>query len=234
MARKSYPSDVSDEEWAFVAPYLTLMKEAAPQREHSLREVFDALRWMVRSGSPWRYLPNDFPRWEAVYQQTQRWLKAGCFEAMVHDLRLALRVLQEREFERIGSSKTIKVDVRIIAATNRDLKEEVTAGRFREDLYYRLNVFPLQVAPLRQRRDDIPLLAEHLARKCTQQLGRPYCGIAPQALSQLLDYAWPGNVRELENLIAQAVILHDAPTRLTWGELLTNRLAATPSLCYAA
>jgi transposase len=97
MALKSYPSDVSDEEWAFVAPYLTLMTQDAPQREHSLREVFNALRWMVRSGSPWRYLPNDFPRWEAVYQQTQRWLKAGCFEAMVHDLRLALRVLQERE-----------------------------------------------------------------------------------------------------------------------------------------
>lgn len=97
MAFKGYPSDVSNEEWAFVAPYLTLMKEDAPQREHNLREVFNALRWMVRSGSPWRYLPHDFPRWEVVYQQTQRWLKAGCFAAMVHDLRLALRVLQERE-----------------------------------------------------------------------------------------------------------------------------------------
>lgn len=96
MSRKSYPSDVSDEEWAFVAPYLTLMKEDAPQRQHDLREVFNALRWMVRSGSPWRYLPGDFPRWEVVYQQTQRWLEAGCFEAMVHDLRLALRVLKER------------------------------------------------------------------------------------------------------------------------------------------
>ena len=97
MADKGYPSNVSDEEWAFVAPYLTLMVEEAPQREYNLRQVFNALRWMVRSGSPWRYLPNDFPRWEVVYQQTQRWLKAGCFEAMVHDLRLALRVLQERK-----------------------------------------------------------------------------------------------------------------------------------------
>lgn len=97
MYRKSYPSDVSDEEWYFVAPYLTLMKEDAPQRHHDLREVFNALRWMVRSGSPWRYLPGDFPRWEVVYQQTQRWLEAGCFEAMVHDLRLALRALKERE-----------------------------------------------------------------------------------------------------------------------------------------
>lgn len=85
MAHKGYPSDVTDEEWAFVAPYLTLMKEDAPQREHSLREVFNALRWMVRSGSPWRYLPNNFPAWEVVYQQTQRWLAAGVFEAMVHD-----------------------------------------------------------------------------------------------------------------------------------------------------
>lgn len=96
MATKGYPSDVSDEEWAFVAPYLTLMTEDAPQREHSLRDVFNALRWMVRSGSPWRYLPNNFPRWDVVYQQTQRWLRAGCFESMVHDLRLALRVLNER------------------------------------------------------------------------------------------------------------------------------------------
>lgn len=79
-----------------MAPYLTLMKEDAPQREHNMREVFNALRWMVRSGSPWRYLPTHFPRWEVVYQQTQRWIKAGCFEAMVHDLRLALRVLGGR------------------------------------------------------------------------------------------------------------------------------------------
>ncbi len=89
--RKPYPTDVSDEEWAFVAPYLTLMTEDAPQRRHDLREVFNALRWIVRAGSPWRYLPHDFPRWEAVYQQTHRWIAAGCFEAMVHDLRALLR-----------------------------------------------------------------------------------------------------------------------------------------------
>ena len=92
MSRKAYPSDVSDEEWAFVAPYLTLMNEAAPQREHSLREVFNALRWMVRSGAPWRYLPQHFPPWEAVYQQSQRWIKAGVFEAVVADLREILRI----------------------------------------------------------------------------------------------------------------------------------------------
>ena len=94
--RRPYPSDVSDEEWAFVAPYLTLMTPEASQRKHDLREVFNALRWIVRAGAPWRYLPGDFPPWEAVYQQTQRWLKAGCFEAMVHDLRVLLRWLQGR------------------------------------------------------------------------------------------------------------------------------------------
>ena len=92
MARKPYPSDVTDDEWEFVAPYLTLMREEAPQREHDLREVFNALRWIVRSGSPWRYLANDFPPWEAVYQQTQRWIRAGVFEAIVHDLRELLRM----------------------------------------------------------------------------------------------------------------------------------------------
>jgi transposase len=89
--RKPYPTDVSDEEWAFVAPYLTLMREDAPQRRHDVREVFNALRWIVRAGAPWRLLPTNFPPWEAVYQQTQRWIKAGCFAAMVHDLRAMLR-----------------------------------------------------------------------------------------------------------------------------------------------
>ena len=86
MNRKAYPSDVTDEEWAFIAPYLTLMKEDAPQREHSLREVFNGLRYIVRSGASWRMMPNDLPPWEAVCQQTQRWVKAGVFEDMVHDL----------------------------------------------------------------------------------------------------------------------------------------------------
>jgi transposase len=97
MARKPYPSDVSDAEWAFSAPYLTLMREDAPQREHDLREVFNALRWMVRAGSPWRYMANDLPPWEIVYQQTQRWIKAGVFEAMTHDLRVVLRIVEGRK-----------------------------------------------------------------------------------------------------------------------------------------
>jgi transposase len=96
MSRKAYPSDVSDEEWALIAPYLTLMTEEAPQREHSLRAVFNGLRWIVRAGAAWRMMPHDLPPWEAVYQQTQRWLKAGVFEAIVHDLRAVLRVAQGR------------------------------------------------------------------------------------------------------------------------------------------
>lgn len=94
--RKPYPSDVSDEEWAFVAPYLSLMVEDAPQREYSLREVFNGLRWMVRTGAPWRMMPHDLPPWAAIYQQTQRWIKSGVFEAIVDDLRSLLRVLNGR------------------------------------------------------------------------------------------------------------------------------------------
>lgn len=92
-----YPSDTTDEEWEFVASYLTLMKENAPQREYDLREVFDALRWMCRSGSPWRYLPHHFPPWQVVYQQTQRWIRAGVFEAIVNDLRAVIRKAQGRK-----------------------------------------------------------------------------------------------------------------------------------------
>src|SRR5512144_143971 len=97
MTRKPYPSDVTDEEWAFVAPYLVLMREDAPQREHELREVFNGLRWLVRAGAAWRMMPNDLPPWYTVYQQTQRWLAAGVFEAMVHDLRIVLRLAAGRQ-----------------------------------------------------------------------------------------------------------------------------------------
>src|SRR6186997_1323738 len=102
MAKKTthkthcYPTDVSDEEWEFCVPYLTLMNEEAPQREHSLRAIFNALRWMGRAGCPWRLLPHDLPPWTAVHQQTLRWIRAGCFEAMAHDLRMVLRELSDR------------------------------------------------------------------------------------------------------------------------------------------
>ena len=94
--RKRYPSDVTDDEWAFVAPYLTLMTEDAPQRQHDLREVFNGLRFIVRTGMQWRFMPNDLPPWHTVYQQTRRWLAAGVFEAIVHDLRELLRLVQGR------------------------------------------------------------------------------------------------------------------------------------------
>lgn len=94
--KTSYPSDVTDEEWAFCAPYLTLMKEDAPQREHSLRALFNGVRYLVRAGCPWRMIPNDLPPWHAVQQQAQRWIKAGCFEALAHDLRKLLRMLIEK------------------------------------------------------------------------------------------------------------------------------------------
>jgi transposase len=109
--RKPYPSDVSDEEWAFAAPYLALVREDAPQREHDLREVLNGLRWVVRTGSPWRYMPHDLPPWEAVYQQTQRWLKAGVFEEMIHDLRVLLRLSEGRASEpsaAIVDSRTLR------------------------------------------------------------------------------------------------------------------------------
>lgn len=94
--KKTYPTDVSDEEWDFCAPYLTLMQEDVPQRDHSLREVFNALRYMVRAGCPWRMMPNDLPPWYTVQQQALRWIKAGCFEAMAHDLRKMLRLLADK------------------------------------------------------------------------------------------------------------------------------------------
>ena len=111
MARKPYPSDVTDEEWEFVAPYLTLMDKDAPQREHDLREVFNGLRYVVRGGQAWRMMPNDLPPWPAVYQQGQRWIAAGVFEAMAQDLRRILRLLEGRHEEpsaAIFDSRTVQ------------------------------------------------------------------------------------------------------------------------------
>jgi transposase len=97
--KTGYPSDVTDEEWEFCAPYLALMEETAPQRTHALRDIFNALRWQVRAGCPWRMMPNDLAHWSIVYQQAQRWFKAGCFEAMAHDLRLLLRLKEGRKVQ---------------------------------------------------------------------------------------------------------------------------------------
>jgi formate hydrogenlyase transcriptional activator len=118
-----------------------------------------------------------------------------------------LRILQEREFERVGGSETLRVDVRVVAATNRNLPEMVRAGTFREDLFYRLNVFPVPLPPLRERADDIPLLAHTFLRRLARRVGRPITTIAPRAMAALCAYHWPGNVRELENVIERGVVL---------------------------
>src|ERR1043165_3300492 len=111
--RKAYPTDVSDEEWSFCAPYLTLMKEDAPQRKRALRELFNGLRYILRTGGEWRVVPPDLPPWAAVYQQSQRWIAAQCFEAMVHDLREILRLGQERS----AQPTAVILDSRTIQST---------------------------------------------------------------------------------------------------------------------
>ena len=121
-----------------------------------------------------------------------------------------LRVLQEREFERLGGTKTVKVDVRLIAATNRDLREALEQGTFREDLYYRLNVVPIDIAPLRERKEDIPDLVNLFVSRCAES-GKVMEGITPQAMQTLVNYHWPGNVRELQNIIERACALSKGP-----------------------
>ncbi len=129
-----------------------------------------------------------------------------------------LRVLQEGEFERLGSSQTIAVDARVIAATNRDLEKGITSGDFRMDLYYRLNVFPIHVPPLRERKEDIPLLAKHFVVKGMEKTGRKITSIPQDTIDKLMAYHWPGNIRELENFIERAVIL-SANGVLTMNEM---------------
>jgi len=152
--------------------------------------------------------------------------KAGKFELAnggtilldeIGDMTLAtqskiLRVLQEREFERVGGTHTIKIDVRVIAATNKNLAETVQRKQFREDLYYRLNVFSINVPPLRERKEDIPFLVEHFLNSNSQRLGRRFEGLTKEAMDCLIAYEWPGNVRELENYIERAVVMADSET----------------------
>jgi len=134
-----------------------------------------------------------------------------------------LRVLQEQEFERLGSPRTIRVNVRLVAATNRDLPQMVGDGEFRMDLYYRLNVFPLALPPLRERREDIPRLVRHFVHKFAQRMGRQIETIPAEVLSALKAYSWPGNIRELENLIERAVILSPGPVlQVPLGEVQTG------------
>ena len=134
-----------------------------------------------------------------------------------------LRVLQEGEFERLGSAKTVKVDVRVIAATSCDLKQEIRKKRFREDLFYRLNVFPISIPALRQRTEDIPLLAQFFTEKYARKMGRSIESIPKATIKTLLKYDWPGNVRELEHVIERAVII-TAGTSLTMTDQLIPSL----------
>ncbi len=138
-----------------------------------------------------------------------------------------LRVLQDGQYERVGEEKTRTVDVRIIAATNRNLEKEVQAGHFRQDLYYRLNVFPIEAAPLRQRKEDIPLLAAHLLERAARKLRLPPARLTRAHLAQLVAYDWPGNVRELQNRIERALIL--ARDGVLWFDLPTGQRAAEPA-----
>jgi DNA-binding NtrC family response regulator len=148
-----------------------------------------------------------------------------------------LRVLQEQEFEPVGSTKTLKVNVRVVAATNRDLEKDVVDGRFREDLFYRLNVIPLQLPPLRERTDDIPLLVDHFVAKFNASKGRRISNFSEAAIKTMQRHRWPGNVRELENLVERMAILHQQgvievehlPDRVTGRTSGPADLAAAPS-----
>jgi DNA-binding NtrC family response regulator len=122
-----------------------------------------------------------------------------------------LRVLQEREFERVGGNELVKVNTRVISATNKDLEEAVKKGEFREDLYYRISVFPIKLPPLRERKEDIPLLAAHFLTKYAAEEGKEITEISPEGLELLMAYHWPGNVREVENAIERAVVLANPP-----------------------
>ena len=123
-----------------------------------------------------------------------------------------LRVLQDREFERLGGTKTHKVDVRLVAATNRDLRAALEEGTFREDLYYRLNVVAIDIPPLRDHKEDIPALANYFLERYAKESGKALTGITPDAMKSLMDYHWPGNVRELQNIIERGVTLSPPPT----------------------
>jgi len=137
-----------------------------------------------------------------------------------------LRAIQNGEFERLGSSHTIKVDARIVATTNRNLEEEVRKGRFRQDLYYRLNVFPITVPPLRQRKEDIPLLVEAFVKRYARKLGKQITSVQKKTMKTLQDYPWPGNIRELESVLERALILCSGPVLQ-----LTDKLdISTPSV----
>jgi transposase len=168
ITHQPYPSDTSDAEWEFVRPYLCLLPEDAGQRVHSLRDVFDALRWMVRGGSPWRYLPKDFPPWEMVYQQARRWIAAGCFEAIVHDLRAILRVADGRNPEptaAIFDSRTIQSTPESGPRAGYDGYKRRKGSKVHMAVDTLGNLLALHVTPANEQdRDQVAILSEVVRR----------------------------------------------------------------------
>jgi len=189
-ARKPYPSDVTDDEWAFAAPYLVLMDEAAPQRRHPLREVFNGLRYIVKTGMQWRWMPNDLPPWPAVYQQTQRWIAAGCFAAIAHDLRTLLREADGRAPEpgaAVFDSQTLQSTPGSGARGAYDGAKRRKGSKVHVAVDTLGYLLALQVTPAgAQDRDQV----EHLARRVQEVTGESvavafvdqgYTGDAPAA-----------------------------------------------------
>jgi DNA-binding NtrC family response regulator len=152
-----------------------------------------------------------------------------------------LRLIQEQRFERLGGNETIQIEVRLIAATNKDLEKEVLAGRFREDLLYRLNVFTIRVPPLRERREDIPLLVEHFLPLLGRSLGRSVHSLTPEALRRLVNYSWPGNIRQLQSVLKYAIVqgsgevltLDSLPENLRWSSTSPVARQLTAEACMA-
>ena len=166
MTRKAYPSDVNDEEWAFTVGYLTLMTEDAPQREYALREVFNGLRWLIRAGAPWRMMPNDLPPWAVVYQPTQRWLKAGVFESMAHDLRAVLRLADGRQRQptaAIMDSRTLQSTPESGARAGYDGAKRRKGSKVHMAVDTLGHLLALHVTPADQQdRDQVGQLAEQI------------------------------------------------------------------------
>jgi transposase len=164
ITHRPYPSDVSDAEWEFVRPYLCLLPEDAGQRQHGLRDVFDGLRWLVRTGAQWRYIPRDFPPWAAVYQKTRRWLAAGCFEAVVHDLRAVLRFAEGRNPEptaAVFDSRTIQSTPESGARAGYDGHKRRKGSKAHMAVDTMGHLLALHVTPAdRQDRDQVAVLSE--------------------------------------------------------------------------
>jgi transcriptional regulator with GAF, ATPase, and Fis domain len=147
---------------------------------------------------------------------------------LTHDMQVSLlRVLQEGEFERLGAAQTRKVDVRLIAATNRSLDRDVDEGAFRSDLFYRLSVFPIHLPPLRERREDIPLLVDFFVQRLASRIGRCFVGVEPESMDRLMEFSWPGNIRQLQNVVEHSAILCDDPILRVPPSLIVEKRPAT-------